>query len=207
MILPLLSVQFSYSVMPSSWWPRGLQHTRLRCPSPTPLLCHTFNNYSPTWSMDFCLLEKSYHSWSVYWIPSWATLCTSHLGTYRNSSLTIGQETKNCEESVKSCKATTSEEALQFSQVKQSSSPPMGMEQLLLLAKKTHWNFSVLSFIRVFPYVPIPIFRIPFLQLMPSLEQQTPYEVGNSICIVIQLFPGWNYGFGFQQPQPFGYKW
>ena len=29
------SVQFSSSVMPGSLWPYGLQHSRLRCPSPT----------------------------------------------------------------------------------------------------------------------------------------------------------------------------
>ena len=30
------SVQFSHSVMSDSLWPRGLQHVRLPCPSPTP---------------------------------------------------------------------------------------------------------------------------------------------------------------------------
>ena len=30
------SVQFSHSVVSSSLWPQGLQHTRLPCPSPTP---------------------------------------------------------------------------------------------------------------------------------------------------------------------------
>ena len=30
------SVQFSHSVVSSSLWPHGLQHTRLPCPSPTP---------------------------------------------------------------------------------------------------------------------------------------------------------------------------
>ena len=33
------SVQFSRSVMFSSLWPHGLQHTRLPCPSPTPGAC------------------------------------------------------------------------------------------------------------------------------------------------------------------------
>ena len=33
---PLLSVQFSRSVMSDSLWPHGLQHARLPCPSPTP---------------------------------------------------------------------------------------------------------------------------------------------------------------------------
>ena len=32
----LSSVQFSFSVMSNSLWPRGLQHARLPCPSPTP---------------------------------------------------------------------------------------------------------------------------------------------------------------------------
>ena len=30
------SVQFSHSVVFNSWWPHGLQHARLPCPSPTP---------------------------------------------------------------------------------------------------------------------------------------------------------------------------
>ena len=30
------SVQFSFSVMSDSFWPHGLQHARLPCPSPTP---------------------------------------------------------------------------------------------------------------------------------------------------------------------------
>ena len=32
----LTSIQFSHSVMSSSLWRHGLQHTRLPCPSPTP---------------------------------------------------------------------------------------------------------------------------------------------------------------------------
>ena len=35
----LSSVQFSCSVMSNSLWPRGLQHARLPCPSPTPRAC------------------------------------------------------------------------------------------------------------------------------------------------------------------------
>ena len=30
------SVQFSHSVVSNFWWPHGLQHARLTCPSPTP---------------------------------------------------------------------------------------------------------------------------------------------------------------------------
>ena len=33
------SVQFSHSVVSDSVWPKGLQHTRLPCPSPTPEAC------------------------------------------------------------------------------------------------------------------------------------------------------------------------
>ena len=33
---PHPSVQFSHSVVSNSLWPHGLQHTRSRCPSPTP---------------------------------------------------------------------------------------------------------------------------------------------------------------------------
>ena len=33
------SVQFSHSVMSDSFWPHGLQHARLPCPSPTPGDC------------------------------------------------------------------------------------------------------------------------------------------------------------------------
>ena len=36
MISLFASVQFSCSVMSDSFWPQGLQHTRLPCPSPTP---------------------------------------------------------------------------------------------------------------------------------------------------------------------------
>ena len=36
LLLPLCSLQFSLSVMSDSLWPRGLQHTRPPCPSPTP---------------------------------------------------------------------------------------------------------------------------------------------------------------------------
>ena len=35
-IINWLSVQFSHSVMSDSLWPRGLQHARPLCPSPTP---------------------------------------------------------------------------------------------------------------------------------------------------------------------------
>ena len=35
------SDQFSCSVMSDSLWPRGLQHPRLPCPSPTPRACST----------------------------------------------------------------------------------------------------------------------------------------------------------------------
>ena len=34
-----VSVQFSHSVVSDSLWPRGLQHARLPCPSPTPRAC------------------------------------------------------------------------------------------------------------------------------------------------------------------------
>ena len=37
--IPLCSVQFSCSVMSNSFWPHGLQHARLPCPSPTPRAC------------------------------------------------------------------------------------------------------------------------------------------------------------------------
>ena len=35
-LLLISSVQFSRSVMSDSFWPHGLQHARLPCPSPTP---------------------------------------------------------------------------------------------------------------------------------------------------------------------------
>ena len=38
-----LSVRFSHSVVSDSWWPHGLQHARLPCPSPTPRDC--LNSY------------------------------------------------------------------------------------------------------------------------------------------------------------------
>ena len=42
--ISLYTVQFSHSVVSDSLWPRGLQHTRLPCPSPTPRAC---SNSSP----------------------------------------------------------------------------------------------------------------------------------------------------------------
>ena len=36
---PFPSVQFSHSVVSSTLWPYGLQHTRPPCPSPTPRAC------------------------------------------------------------------------------------------------------------------------------------------------------------------------
>ena len=39
------SVQFSHSVVSYSFWPHGLQHARLPCPSPTPRAC---SNSCPT---------------------------------------------------------------------------------------------------------------------------------------------------------------
>ena len=38
-VFGFLSVQFSCSVMSNSLWPRGLQHARLPCPSPSPGAC------------------------------------------------------------------------------------------------------------------------------------------------------------------------
>ena len=38
-MLPLLSVQFSHSVVSDSLWPHGLQHSSLLCPLPTPRAC------------------------------------------------------------------------------------------------------------------------------------------------------------------------
>ena len=37
--LQFSSVQFSRSVMSEIFWPRGLQHTRFPCPSPSPKVC------------------------------------------------------------------------------------------------------------------------------------------------------------------------
>ena len=39
------SVQFSHSVMSDSFWPHGLQHSRLPCPSPTP---RAYSNSCPS---------------------------------------------------------------------------------------------------------------------------------------------------------------
>ena len=38
-ISQVFSVQFSQSVVSNSWWPHGLQHIRLPCPSLTPQAC------------------------------------------------------------------------------------------------------------------------------------------------------------------------
>ena len=34
-----ISVQFSHSIVSNSFWPHGLQHARLHCPSPIPRVC------------------------------------------------------------------------------------------------------------------------------------------------------------------------
>ena len=39
------SVQFSWSVISNSWWPHGLQHASLLCPSPTP---RAYSNSHPS---------------------------------------------------------------------------------------------------------------------------------------------------------------
>ena len=39
MFLLHIPVRFSCSVMSNSFWPHGLRHTRLPCPSPTPRAC------------------------------------------------------------------------------------------------------------------------------------------------------------------------
>ena len=41
-----VSVQFSHAVVSNSLWPRGLQHTRLPCPSPTPGACSNSRPFS-----------------------------------------------------------------------------------------------------------------------------------------------------------------
>ena len=39
LLIPVLVSQFSCSVMSDSLWPHGMQHAKLRCPSPTPVFC------------------------------------------------------------------------------------------------------------------------------------------------------------------------
>ena len=45
--ISLYTVLFSHSVVSDSLWPRGLQHTRLPCPSPTPRACSNSSPLSP----------------------------------------------------------------------------------------------------------------------------------------------------------------
>ena len=57
---------FSHSVMSNSFWPHGLQHTRLPCPSPSPRDCS-----------NSCLLSPWCHptisSSVTCWEPEWGT--------------------------------------------------------------------------------------------------------------------------------------
>ena len=45
---------FSHSVMSNSFWPHGLQHTRLPCPSPAP---RAYSNSCPLRSWEYCFKE------------------------------------------------------------------------------------------------------------------------------------------------------
>ena len=65
-----LSVQFSRSVMSSSLWPRGLQHTRLPCPSPTP---GAYSNSCPS------------HPWCHPTISSSVVSFSSHFQSFPES--------------------------------------------------------------------------------------------------------------------------
>ena len=49
--------QFSRSVVSSSLWPHGLQHSRLPCPSPTPGACSNSCPLSP-WSSNHLILSR-----------------------------------------------------------------------------------------------------------------------------------------------------
>ena len=64
------SVQFSHSVISNSLWPRGLQHTRLPCPSPTP---EAYSDSCPSsqWchpTISFSVIPSSSHLQSF---PTW----------------------------------------------------------------------------------------------------------------------------------------
>jgi len=63
----LSSVQFSFSVMSNSLWPRGLQHARLPCPSPTP---RAYSNSCPL------------HRWCHQTISSSIVPFSSHLQSF-----------------------------------------------------------------------------------------------------------------------------
>ena len=66
-VFPLQTVHFSCSVMSNSLWPRGLQHTRFPCPSPTPGACS-----------NSCPLSR----WCRPTISSSVVPCSSHLQSF-----------------------------------------------------------------------------------------------------------------------------
>ena len=66
----LSSVQFSCSVVSDSLWPQGLQHTRLPCPSPTPI---AYSNSCP------------FNQWCHPTISSFVIPFSSHLQSFSAS--------------------------------------------------------------------------------------------------------------------------
>ena len=69
LLLLVYSVQFSHWVMSNSLWPYGLQHTKLPCPSPTPIArsnsCPSSRWYHPTISLSAVLLSSCLYSFPV----------------------------------------------------------------------------------------------------------------------------------------------
>ena len=62
------SVQFSLSVMSDSLQPHGLQHPRLRCPSPTPEACSNSCPFlNPPWTPGSSQLREKKSVLCVFW--------------------------------------------------------------------------------------------------------------------------------------------
>ena len=77
-ILPLLLL-FSRSVMSYSWWPHGLQHARLPCPSPSPAV---YSNSCPlSWWCHPTIWSSVHSAILTRWSPIKSTLSISALNT------------------------------------------------------------------------------------------------------------------------------
>ena len=84
--LKKFSVQFSCSVVSNSLWPRGLQHSRLLCPSPTPEAC---SNSCP--SSQWCHPAISSSVVPLLLLPSILLLIIKHTEGYDQVKVKVTQ--------------------------------------------------------------------------------------------------------------------
>ena len=92
--LCLLSVQFSRSLVYNYFWPHGLQHTRLPCPSPTPRACSNWCSSSqqchPTISssvIPFSSCLQSFPASGSFQISQFFASCSQSMGVSASASV------------------------------------------------------------------------------------------------------------------------